>query len=233
MQNLRGRGAGRRRGLPGRAGGRPRLIDYCEADPRQALRESLLLREIAEGDLYARYRDLRDEIYQEDPAPGGDRAALLGEGGDCGNFALALDRHLCGKGSLLAFVNQFQHFDEVSFSHVALQYGGALVDSGGVRGAGGREELERAKRRMAERWVDDPTLWDLYGGRAWGELEGGERLRALDPVGVTVTEAEVKEKLPRTTYEDRVRHLRDFFCRVDAGAPFDPAAGGCEGRRNL
>jgi hypothetical protein len=206
------------------------IIDYCKVDPREALRESPLLREIADGDLYGRYRGLRDAIYQEEPPPGERHPmGLLGEGGDCGNFAIALNRHLCNRGSLLALVNQFQAFDEVPLSHIVVQYDGALLDSAGVHGSGGGvEEMDLAKRRLAERWVNDPELWSLYGGRGWGEMSEDERLGALDPVAITVTEDEIKEKLPRTTYEDRIWHLRDFFCRVEGTARFDPDTGRCE-----
>lgn len=210
------------------------MLNYCDVDPSEALKNSKLLKVIDEGKLSEKFSELEDTIYQEAPIPNEDYwLDFLGQGGDCGNFGIALNRHLCNKGLLLALVNQHQSLEDVPFSHIVLQYGDAIIDSKDIhhpeRTDPAWKGRERLKERLAEKWVDDPDFWDMYGNDyAWDKMSSQERLDVLDPIAISTTEDEIMQKLPRTTYEDRITHIRDFLCRVEGDYRFDRENNRCK-----
>jgi hypothetical protein len=183
--------------------------------------------------LAEKYTELYPLLYEEKPIPGEDHhLSFLGMGGDCGNFAIALNRHLGNKGNLLACINTLQSYEELVISHVILEYNGMILDCNGIHFPDPRG-IDDLKYDLAEQWVDDPNLWEFYSDKyVWDELDRDKRLKLLEPIMISVTEEEIKEKLnpsyyPRTTYEDRIVHLRDFFCHLEGNFKFNPVTREC------
>lgn len=97
-------------------------MDYCKKTDDEILQKSVLLKKIEERK-FSNYTD-REVSFSTNTE------GLIGTNGNCGNFAIALNHHLCNKGTLLmSAIDQKSLLGDVTHPiHAVLRFKDCIFD---------------------------------------------------------------------------------------------------------
>lgn len=201
------------------------LNPYCEMSPSEILRVSKVPPYFQTAD----HRKIAEEFGQKE-------YRVLGNLGDCGNFAIALNRHFCNKGQLIAI--QSNEYEEHGYNHVILQMGERFVDKDGVFFPNStspivkkqldaiteiRAAIDNRKKYVSTRNDLDSTLQELNEIDAINDEDG---ISYDEGSAISVIESNIFASLPMTK-EARIARIRDYLCRIEGDFTYDSSANAC------